>query len=341
MRTLSQRLVVITSLAAFSVACSNEDNSALTPEQAEEAVETAAVEAADPAGFPDVVATVNGVDIEKSALMKQVAGLGQQAPPDQDTTSAAFYRGVLDELVGGELLFQASKQRDLTADAAAVEQQLNTLRARFPDPSVFEQALAQQGMTLDELKAQLAHDLSIQNLIDEDITPRISVSEEAIRKFYDENPAQMRQPDRLELSHILKMVAPDATPEVKQAAAAAIETVLEQARAGADFAQLAREHSEDPGSAQNGGELVIGRGETVPPFEQAAFALEPGGLSSVVETQFGFHIIKLAQKIEGQLVPYEQVQPRIEEFLKQQAVQEEIGITVESLKEAGAVALFI
>lgn len=336
-----QRLVVITLLTAFSVACSNENQEPPAPEQAKPADETTAGLVADPAGFPDVVATVNGVDIEKSALMKHVAGLGQQAPPDQDTTSAAFFRGVLDELVGGELLFQASAQRNLTADDAAVEQQLSTLRARFPDPTVFEQALAQQGLTLDELKTQLAHDMSIQNLIDADITPNITVSEEAVRKFYDENPEQMRQPDRLELSHILKMVAPDATPEVKQATAAAIESILEQARAGADFAELAREHSEDPGSAQNGGELVIGRGETVPPFEQAAFALEPGGLSPVVETQFGFHIIKLSQKIEGQPVPYEQVQPRIEEFLKQQAVQEEIGNTVEALREAGAVELFI
>lgn len=332
---------MIALLAAFSVACSNEDNETVVPEETEPVTETSAIEAADPASFPDVVATVNGVDIEKSALMKQVAGVGAQAPPEQDTTSAAFFRGVLDELVGGELLFQASKQRDLTADEAAVEQQLSTLKARFPDQTVFEQALAQQGLTLDELETQLARDLSIQNLIDADITPRISVSEKAIRKFYDENPERMRQPDQLQLSHILKMVAPDATAEIKQAAEAAITTILEQARAGADFAELAREHSEDPGSAQNGGELVVSRGETVPPFEQAAFALEPGGLSPVVETQFGFHIIKLSQKIEGQPVPYEQVQPRIEEFLKQQAVQEEVGNTVESLKEAGAVELFI
>ena len=102
----------------------------------------------------------------------------------------------------------------------------------------------------------------------------------------------------------------------------AIEGILEEAKSGADFAALAREHSEDPGSAPNGGELTVKRGQTVPPFEQAAFALEPGGLSSVVETQFGYHIIKLSEKIEGQLMSFEEVRPRIEQHLKQQAIQE-------------------
>ena len=120
-----------------------------------------------------------------------------------------------------------------------------------------------------------------------------------------------------------------------------IADLLDQAREGADFAALAREHSEDPGSAANGGELTVSRGETVPPFEQAAFALEPGGVSPVVETQFGFHIIKLSEKIEGQPIPYEQMEAGIEQYLTQQGVQEEIESTVESLKAAGTVELFL
>ncbi len=121
----------------------------------------------------------------------------------------------------------------------------------------------------------------------------------------------------------------------------AIESVLEEVKSGADFAVLAREHSEDPGSAQNGGELTVTRGQTVPPFEQAAFALEPGGLSSVIETRFGYHIIKLSEKIEGQLMSFEDVQPRIEQHLKQQAIQAGIDQTIASLKEGGEVELFI
>ena len=101
------------------------------------------------------------------------------------------------------------------------------------------------------------------------------------------------------------------------------------------------QYREDPGSAGNGGELTIDAGETVPEFEEAAFALEPGGLSPVVETQYGFHVIELQEKIAGQMVPFEQVAPRIQQFLEQQGVQEQIESTVESLKKSGAVEVLI
>jgi peptidyl-prolyl cis-trans isomerase C len=183
--------------------------------------------------------------------------------------------------------------------------------------------------------------MSIQKLIERDIVPKVSVTEEAARKFYEENSAEMRQPDRLRVRHILKRVAPDATPEAREAARAAIEKIRQQAKGGSDFGALAREHSEDPGSAGNGGELTIAAGETVPAFEEAAFALQPGGLSPVVETEYGFHVIELKEKIAGQMVPFEQVQPRIQQFLEQQGVQEQIESTVESLKKNGAVEVLI
>ncbi len=244
-------------------------------------------------------------------------------------------------MVGAELLYQSSVEKHLVAASGDVEKQLDTFRSRFPTPQAFDQALAAQGMTIDGLKKQIQRDMSIQKLIETDITPKITVTEEAKRKFYDANSQKMRQPDRLRLSHILKRVSPDATPETKAAARREIDALLEQAKGGADFGALAREHSEDPGSAPQGGELVVGRGETVPPFEEAAFALQPGGLSPVVETQFGFHIIKLLEKIDGQLVPYDQVSGKIEEYLKQQGLQEQIQSAVEALKGKAKVEIFI
>lgn len=298
-------------------------------------------EPANPAGFPDVVAKVNEAEIGKAELLEQVSNIESQAHGSIDTTTLSFYRRVLDDLVATELLYQSSQEKHLAVTDADVEKQLDTLRSRFPNPQNFEQAIASQGVTLDHLKTQIQVDMSIQKLVETDIEPAITITEEAKKKFYDENPDKMRQPDRLRLSHILKRVAPDASPEAKAGARREIEKLLEQAQAGADFGALAREHSEDTGSAPNGGELVVGRGETVPAFEQAAFALEPGGLSPVVETRFGFHIIKLSEKIPGQPVPYEQASARIEEFLKQQELQKRIQSTVEALKAKARVEVFI
>ena len=331
---------------AFSSACSRDDGGdssteADSTEAAAAATDDPNAPPADPASFPNVVATVNDTEIRKPELMERVASIAAQMPPSEDTTSTAFFRRVLEEIVGGELLYQASRDRSLTVGAVEIEQQLSTMRSRFPDPARFEQALAQQGLTLDALKTQMERDMSIQKFIEADVTPQVSVSEDAKRAFYDENPERMRQPDRLRLSHVLKLVEPGAPPEAKAAARSELEGVLAEAQGGADFAALARDHSEDPGSAANGGELVVRRGETVPPFEEAAFALSAGELSPIVETQFGFHIIKLSEKIEGELVPYEQMEPRIEGYLRQQAVQEEIDRTVESLKADARIELFI
>lgn len=329
----------------FGAGCSSKPGGEEKASKEEPSPETSAApaveEPANPSNFPEVVAKVNETEIAKAQLLEQVSNIESQARGSIDTTTLSFYRRVLDDMVGTELLYQSSQVKHLSAADAEVEKQLDTLRSRFPNPQALEQALSSRGMTLDRLKKQIQMDLSIQKLVETDIEPKIVVTEEAKRKFYDDNPDKMRQPDRLRLSHILKRVAPDASPETKAAARREIEKLLEQAKAGADFATLAREHSEDPGSAKNGGELVVGRGETVPAFEQAAFALEPGGLSPVVETRFGFHIIKLSEKIQGQAIPYEQMSGRIEEFLKQQELQKQVQSTVEALKEKAQVEIFI
>ena len=337
-----ENMIFVGLLALGITACSNNENQeepAAAPEAA--IAEEVNEEPADPETFPDIVATVNGVEIPKTELLERIAGAEAQVGGSLGPKTVAFYREVLDQLVGAQLLYQASRDRDMLAGSADVDRELDNMKSRFPQPDLFDQALEAQGMTLEELRTEMQRNLSIQNLIETDIVSQVSVSTEDMRRFYDENQEQMRQPERLRLSHILKSVDPEATAEERATVLTAIEGVLEEARSGADFAVLAREHSEDSGSAQNGGELTVMRGQTVPPFEQAAFALEPGGLSSVVETQFGYHIIKLLEKIEGQLMSYEDVQPRIEQRLKQEAIQTGMNEAIASLKESGEVELFI
>jgi peptidyl-prolyl cis-trans isomerase C len=310
-------------------------------EPGSEKAEGEATPPADPASFPEVVAVVNGTEIHKQELLDRVAMIESKSRGGIETSSLTFYRGVLDDLVGAELLYQSSIAKGLVASSGDVDQQMSMLRSRMPDPAAFEQALAAEGLTEEGLRHQMERDMSIQKLIEQSLAPRVEVTEDEKRRFYDDNNEQMRQPDRLRVSHILKRVEPGAPPERRAAARTAIEALLEKAQSGADFAALARENSDDPGSAAAGGEMVIARGQTVPPFEEAAFALEPGELSPVVETQFGFHIIKLSERMAGELVPYEQVKPRIEGYLKQQALSGEVEREVESLRTSASVEIFI
>ncbi len=152
----------------------------------------------------------------------------------------------------------------------------------------------------------------------------------------------MKSPEQLRLSHILVKASPGDPATGREVARKKTEDLKARLDAGEDFASLAGQNSDDPGSKANGGELPwVSRGDTVPAFEQAAFALSPGETSEIVETPFGYHIIKLAERKPSQALPYDDVVGRIEEFLTQQAVQEQIKNRVEVLKSEAQVEIFI
>jgi peptidyl-prolyl cis-trans isomerase D len=142
-------------------------------------------------------------------------------------------------------------------------------------------------------------------------------SEEQIRKIYDERlEDRFTDPEEVRARHILISFQPDADDATKAKARAEAEDLLKQARSGADFAELAKKHSKDLGSAPKGGDLgFFPRGRMVPAFDAAAFGLEPGKISDLVETQFGFHIIKLEEKRPGGPRPFEVAREQIEKEL--------------------------
>jgi parvulin-like peptidyl-prolyl isomerase len=118
--------------------------------------------------------------------------------------------------------------------------------------------------------------------------------------------------------------------------------VLKDAKGGKDFAALAKEHSQDPGSAVNGGDLgFFQQGQMVGPFNDAAFSLAPGTISELVETNFGYHIIKVAEKQPGRVVPLEEVRAEVEQYLQNMNREQQTDAFVESLKAKGKVEIFI
>ena len=157
----------------------------------------------------------------------------------------------------------------------------------------------------------------------------VTVSSQDVERAYDDQIEQYSTPEEVQASHILLSTEGTDETEVRTRA----EQVLEQARSGADFAALATEHSDDEGSATQGGDLgSFGRGRMVPEFEAVAFTLEPGSISDLVKTQFGFHIIKVTEKQEATVRPLEEVQEQIEDQIKWQRAQtqaEQLSSTIE------------
>jgi peptidyl-prolyl cis-trans isomerase D len=149
-----------------------------------------------------------------------------------------------------------------------------------------------------------------------DFAGKVEPTEAEITTYYDANLTQFQKPEEAHARHILFKVAPDASDADKAAARKQADDTLAKVKAGGDFAALAKQLSQDS-TAENGGDLgSFGRGVMTPPFEQAAFALEPGQVSDVVETQFGFHIIKLDRKTAARTEPLETVKGTIVEALK-------------------------
>ena len=149
---------------------------------------------------------------------------------------------------------------------------------------------------------------------------RVTVSEEDIKRSYEQNIKLYTQPEERRASHILIAVAKDAKADVRKAAKAKAEGLLAQVRKDpALFAELAKKNSDDPGSATNGGDLdFFSRGAMVKPFEDAAFALKAGQISDLVETEYGYHIIQLTAVRGGEAQPFAAVRARIEDDARKQ-----------------------
>ena len=150
---------------------------------------------------------------------------------------------------------------------------------------------------------------------------RVTIPPQDVRRYYDQNIEQFSTPEQVKASHVLIKVA-EGTDDA--AARKQAEDVLAQARAGKDFAELAKQHSQDDSNNKNGGDLgFFGRGAMVKEFEDAAFAMQPGQISEVIKTQFGYHVIKVTDKKAAETRPFEQVKPQIEDQLKWERAQQQ------------------
>jgi parvulin-like peptidyl-prolyl isomerase len=173
---------------------------------------------------------------------------------------------------------------------------------------------------------------------------KVNITDADAQKYYDENPARFEQPEMVRASHILLMTTdPKTNAELTDSQKAAkrkeLEGILKRARAGEDFAALAKEYSEDPGSKDKGGEYKFPKGQMMPEFEAAAFSLNTNQISDIVTTKYGYHIIKLSEKIPAQKVAFAKALSDIKDGLTQQALQKQFPDYLQKLKKEAGVEI--
>jgi peptidyl-prolyl cis-trans isomerase C len=281
------------------------------------------------------VATFEGGEVTEGELQEFAAqsGLGELDPESPEYETAV--QQVMPQLVGIEIAKTYAQEEGITVSDEEVDKEMEEIKKQvgeqarasgqdLSDQEAFDEALKQNQISEDELRQDVRENLPVQQ-VQERVAGNAEPSDEEIQKFYDENKtAQFTQPAQRCVRHIL------FNKDQQQKA----EDVKAQLQDGGDFAALAKENSQDPGSAEKGGDLgCLGKGETVPPFEEAAFAAEKGEIVGPVETEFGYHIIEVTEIREEQTQPLDEVETQITDQLAATQQEEEFTKWIEDQKQ--------
>jgi foldase protein PrsA len=244
----------------------------------------------------DVVAKINGEAITKDQLYDaMVKQGGQQA---------------LDMLIMEKIIEMEAKKQGIQVTEQDVDKEIDKMAEQYGGREAFERIIGMYGYSIDGMKKDIGMSLKIEELL----RPSISITEEEMKEYFEENKETFAVEEQVKASHILTETE-EAVAEVK-----------EKLDAGEDFAELAKEYSIDEANKNYGGDLgIVKRGEMVPEFEEAAFSMEAGSISEPVKTQFGYHIIKVDDKKEAREADFEQSKEQIEEILFDGKVQAEFN----------------
>ncbi len=289
--------------------------------------ETAAKEPNKPVetAVDSVAVTVNGVDIKESQVDAQLAPqlkkVAAQLPPTfVEQYKKQLRQQVLEGMIVEKLLDGKVKENNIVVTDANVDEHLEKAAAQQNlSLKDVKEMMEARGQNFDEVKQRIKKGMTYQKLMDTQWAGKINITDDEAKKYYSENKAKFETPEQVRASHILITPDPNADPnQAKVKAKAKAEDLLKKIKDGADFAELAKANSGDTYSAVQGGDLgFFGKGQMVPDFEKAAFALKPGQVSDVVETQFGYHIIKLTDHKDPNTIPFEQAKDDIVKMLAQ------------------------
>jgi len=251
-------------------------------------------------------------------------------------------REAMDLMVEQELVRQAAEREGIEADAEEVEAQVAKLRAVFDSDEAFAGRLESEGFTVESYREHVAGILAGAQYVERIRDAASEVSDEELETYYRDNKVRLTYPEQVRVRHILLTWKPLGTDDDRAAIREQMAPILEQARNGADFAELAREHSEDRDTAAQGGDTgFFQRGQMAPAFEEAAFALEPGEVSDMVETPFGVHILRLEERLEPELLPLDEIREKLRKHVSQERMKAALDAEIARLRAAADIKVLI
>ncbi|WP_457631888.1 peptidylprolyl isomerase [Oceanithermus desulfurans] len=257
----------------------------------------------------DRVITQADLDLQFDLFLRQSTG-GAALSDEQRAQLAPLKKQYLQRMVQDAVVVQAAERLGLAPDEATIDRRVEQAKQRLSGEDAFLAALKQYGIPDVATYRRMAYDAMAYKAMIGWIRERLRVSEAATRMLYLLDQSAYAEPEQICTAHIL-------VPSREEA-----EDVIARLKDGADFAELARQVSKDPGSAPRGGDLgCVALGRFVPEFERAALALQPGQVSEPVQTQFGWHVIRMNERLPARVRPYEEVRGQIRAQIEGRAIE--------------------
>lgn len=221
----------------------------------------------------------------------------------------------LDSLMADKIISLESKSKNIEVTEAEIQEEVDKAIEQSGGQAAFEQSLQYYGYTMESLKENIRKTINIRKLLE----PGITISEEDMKAYFDENKESLNVEEQVKASHILV----DTEEKAKE--------VKEKLAAGGDFATLAKEYSTDTGTSENGGDLgLISKGQMVQEFETAVFSLAVNKISDIVKTEYGYHLIKVTEKKEAKEATYEDSKEKVREVLIEERLSTEYSTWLEN-----------
>jgi parvulin-like peptidyl-prolyl isomerase len=283
------------------------------------------------------VAVVNGQGIPREKFEKfysrveaYYSQMLQTSPDDPrfQNMMAQVRSQILQNMIIQTLLLQDAKSKKIEVSQQEIDSHISAIKNKYGE-QVFQSALQQQGITEEEYRKDLSDQMIISKLRD-DITKNITITDEEVKNYYETHKDQFSNPETIRARHILVKSMDEA------------KKVKERLKKGEDFAKVAREVSVDTGTKDLGGDLgYFSRGKMAKPFEDAAFALKKkGDISDIVQTEFGFHIIKLEDRKPAEVLSFESAKEKAQNLLKKEKEEKAFGDYIENLKNNAKIETF-
>jgi peptidyl-prolyl cis-trans isomerase SurA len=237
-----------------------------------------------------ILATVDGEPV----TLYEVKQFGTRNIRARELGAGVDQNTLLDAVITDKLVQKEVSDKGIVVRDEDINRYIDNIKERNKiNDEQLQQALQQQGMTLDSYRTQIRQDIQRQQLISREIRGKVNVTPEEVQRYYEAHLSEYSTPERIEVAHIVFRLPTDASADRVAAITAKAEEVYQRINKGADFAEMAKQYSEDA-SAQNGGSLGwFKKGELLDSLEQAALGLKVGEVSEPVRTKVGVHLVKL------------------------------------------------